>query len=657
MLQNMQKKVEAEGEREKDLHEKFFCYCKTSDASLGKSIEEGSAKIPQLESAIKGAAASKEQLGADLVEHKSDRTEANDAIAKANKIRAKEEAAFTKESTESRTNIKAIGRAVGAIEKGLGGFLQTQEASSLKYLINNTNYKFLSEDDREQVVSFLSASSSTSTSSSGEIVGILKTMKEQMEKDLAESTAEENEAVTNSKALLASKQKEVGAATTAIEKKTARLGEVSVELVNAQNDLEDTQDALGEDQKLLRELKANCATKQKEFDEKNRIRGEELLALSDTVKILNDDDALDLFKKTIPSPSFLQMSTTSKQLKKQADNIITQMRNTYKMNDVKLDLISLALKGKKVGFEKVLTMMDEMSALLKQEQVDDETKKGYCNDELEKSDDQKVSTERDIKDLNGNIAENEDSISSLRNEINALREGVASLDKQVAEAGEQRKEEHQEFTQLVTNNNQAKELIEFAKNRMNKFYNPNLYKAPKQAEMSEEDKLFVEGGGELAPTAAPGGIAGTGIGLVQKSSGVIRMMDMMVVDINKEIHEAEMEEKGSSTAYNDMIQDATAKRAADNKSITEKSAALADAEESFENNKAEKKAKSTELVNINGTITNLHKDCDFLLQNFDMRKEARSNEIEGIQKAKAVLSGADFSFVQVQSHTKRLRGQ
>merc|ERR550514_1518183 len=58
----MKKKVEAEGEKEEELFEKFMCYCENSDATLGKSIEEANTKIPQLESDIKEAEALKAQL-------------------------------------------------------------------------------------------------------------------------------------------------------------------------------------------------------------------------------------------------------------------------------------------------------------------------------------------------------------------------------------------------------------------------------------------------------------------------------------------------------------------------------------------------------------------------------------------------------------------
>merc|ERR1719399_894630 len=100
-----------------------------------------------------------------------------------------------------------------------------------------------------------------------------------------------------------------------------------------------------------------------------------------------------------------------------------------------------------------------------------------------------------------------ESIATLASEIEALEDGIKSLDKQVAGATEQRKEEHADAVETITNDNAAKELIGFAKNRLNKFYNPKLYKPPPKRQLSEEDRITVNMGGTLAPTAAPGGIA------------------------------------------------------------------------------------------------------------------------------------------------------
>merc|ERR1719281_2071127 len=116
------------------------------------------------------------------------------------------------------------------------------------------------------------------------------------------------------------------------------------------------------------------------------------------------------------------------------------------------------------------------------------------------------------------MANTEDSIATLTAEIKALEDGIKALDKSVAAAAEQRKEEAAEFSELMASDSAAKELLGFAKNRLNKFYNPKLYKAPPKRVLSAEDSVVVSMGGTLAPTAPPGGIAGTGISFAQISA-------------------------------------------------------------------------------------------------------------------------------------------
>merc|ERR1719364_610928 len=120
---------------------------------------------------------------------------------------------------------------------------------------------------------------------------------------------------------MAAKTKEVEAATKAIEAKLARIADAGVEIVQMKEDVEDTVEALAEDKKFLADLEKNCAAKTKDWEYRSKMRSEEIVALADTIKILNDDDSLELFKKTLPSPtgaSLLQVSVTSKAVRQQA---------------------------------------------------------------------------------------------------------------------------------------------------------------------------------------------------------------------------------------------------------------------------------------------------------------------------------------------------
>merc|ERR1712061_113142 len=214
--------------------------------------------------------------------------------------------------------------------------------------------------------------------------------------------------------------------------------------------------------------------KEKEWAEVCKTRQEELVALAETIKILNDDDALELFKKTLPSAaSLLQVAESSQSLRNRALMAIKEAKKSvYVSAQPQLDLIALALGGKSQGFEKVIGMIDEMVVNLKKEQEDDEAKKEYCDKEFDTSEDKKKELDLKVSDSATAIEELEGSIATLTEEIAALKAGIKALDKAVAEATEIRKEENADYKELKQSDTAAKEILAMAKNRLNKFYKP-----------------------------------------------------------------------------------------------------------------------------------------------------------------------------------------
>merc|ERR1719408_1092355 len=141
----------------------------------------------------------------------------------------------------------------------------------------------------------------------------------------AEATSNEQAAIESYNALIATKKKEVAACSKAIEAKTARVGELAVGIAEQKNALEDTQEALADDKKFIEDLEKNCKTKQAEWDEIVKTRADEQVALADTIKMLNSDDALELFKKALPAAdkSFVQLRTTAASTRARALAVIS----------------------------------------------------------------------------------------------------------------------------------------------------------------------------------------------------------------------------------------------------------------------------------------------------------------------------------------------
>merc|ERR1712113_116950 len=204
-------------------------------------------------------------------------------------------------------------------------------------------------------------------------------------------------------------------------------------------------------------------------------------------------------------------------LRRQALTVLKKFMKSNPGHD-RMGFIALALEGKKIGFDKVIKMIDDMIMTLKIEQEDDDAKKEYCAKELDEADDKKKGLERAVSDLEIAIENAQESITKLAEEIDVLKASIKELDKKVMEATEQRKEENEDFKELMASDTAAKEIMKFAKNRLNKFYNPKLYKAPPKTELSREDRIVENMSGTAAPTAAPGGIAGTGIAVFSQTN-------------------------------------------------------------------------------------------------------------------------------------------
>merc|ERR1719160_510695 len=449
LMQNMQKEIEAEGAKEKELFDKFMCYCSSNNGELAKASADAKAAVEELTAKLKSEEAEKAQTAQELIDHKKDRESATADMDEATVIREKEATEFAALKADSETNIKAMAGAIPALEKGMGGaaLLQLPGGDRLHKLIQS--YANMDASDRRDTLAFLEQSGDY-VPASGQFVGILKAMKDEMEASLKEAIADEEKAVAGFADLKASKEKEVSMATEAIETKTARSGELAVSVVQTKNALEDTTEEVADTEKFIAQLDAQCGSKEKEWAERCKMRAMEVEAISEAINILNDDDALDVFKKALPSSlvqaqvGFLQRANGKADKVHKAQAILAGVAKKYGSTSLKLVLYTMnsKLKLKSAGgFDEVMKMIDEMVTLLGKQQKEDEKQKTYCEDELEKAADEEAATKTKLGQVEATLSEQQDDIGSLMEKINTLTSEIAELDKAVADATEQRKEE------------------------------------------------------------------------------------------------------------------------------------------------------------------------------------------------------------------------
>merc|ERR1719161_302210 len=274
---------------------------------------------------------------------------------------------------------------------------------------------------------------------------------------------------------------------------------------------------------------------------------------------------------------------------------------------------------------------------------------------------EKAATDDKLSSLASEISEITDGIATATEKITSLQDSIANLNKDVAEATENRKKEHETYGADLSANELALALIAKAKNRLQKFYNPTLYKAPPKKEMTMEEKIIASGSSALvqqeadfdasfvqlrrvsrvAPPEAPEGPAA--FKKSGKSAGVIGLMDMVMGEVKTGIQEMKMNEKYAQKDYVELMEDSKESLATDTKSLTEASASKADLEGALTEAKENQMLTLEQSQNVISTIAKLHGSCDFIIKNFELRLNARTAEIEGLKTAKAVLAGANFS--------------
>merc|ERR1719238_196023 len=388
------------------MYDKFMCYCDGNTGEMAKSVEEAAQRITELKAKLESSIAEKEQLDQELIQHKQDREAANQDLAKATAIREKEHAEYLELTGESKENLDAMTAAIAALEKGMGsGFLQSKTSlmDRLHKILNTA--QSLDAYQRSTATSFLAGRQNPYGDyhgQSGEIVGILKAMKDEMDKALNGAVSDEETAAKGYEELSAAKKEEISAAGSAIESKTQRSGTLAVTITTTKGDIKDTTNEMNDTEAFLANLKVECGEKKKEWAVRCQIRAEEVAAISAAIKVLNDDDALDLFKKTLsltqgPAGSQLGFIQQHSAQHNRAQQALQQLQSSkVDQKNLQVQFLENALKSKSVDFSKVIKMVEEMEVVLKEEQASDDAQKSFCDKDIAKSEKEEKDTEEEI---------------------------------------------------------------------------------------------------------------------------------------------------------------------------------------------------------------------------------------------------------------------
>jgi len=621
LMKEMQSQLDKEAKEDEDMMEKLGCWCDTNEKEKTSAVAVNTQRITDLGASIEELTAKSASLKTDIEELKKSVAASTASLEESTAIREKESSEFFAFEKDSIQNIESTKGAVMALGKVHGDSLSQESLMQVKQVLRKhlaethrmmsrtpkNHLALIQEPSTEAEVEALLQQSGEAPQS-GAIFGILKQMKESMETNLDTSTKEEAEAKETFASMKASKEEEIKAAEELIDSKTAELASTDEKNVASKEDLVDTQTTVDADTKFLANLKEKCDSAEADYNARAKVRNDEIQAVAEAMEILTGDDARDLLLK------FVQVSSRrmTKTFKSRTDASKMVAKMAKESHSPKLAALSMSMRLD--AFTKVKENIDAMVTELKQVQKDEVVKKDSCGKDLHDNEMQTTEGTNKKNDLTALIADLETSKTTLADEIEALKAEVAETQSQYKKASELRLAENKEFQITVTDQKATQEILAKALNRLKAFY---------------DKKSFLQ-----VRTVQPGYKKNAG------SSSVMVMMEHIIEESKAEQAAAIKAENDAVAAYAVFTTDTTASIEGLQRSIIAKTEELANADSNKAEAEGDLAATNADLLALLKTYQTLHEECDFLLKYFDVRQTKRAEEIEALQQAKAIFSGA-----------------
>merc|ERR1719421_2077230 len=487
MLKDMQAELNKELEDDKAVFEMLTCWCETNEKEKTAAIEAGEANIARLEAEIGEAIAKIKELKEKIQQAKDAYNKAWDSLNKASAMRMKENKDSHSEENDLVMAIKAAEQALVVLSEQHPELLQVHKAARglqavpiqlLSRVLQTSEIAAFKAFVAKAVdaESFLAIPGMQSYApQSGQIVGILKQLKEDMEDDLSENQKNELKAQEDFAAMKAASEAEMASQKKQQEMAETELAEVTEKHAQAVQELEDTEEQLALDKEFLANLKKKCEASDKEYAERTKSRMEEIAAVQDTIKFLNSDEAFDLFDKTV-NTAFTQVKIATgsdseakqkeQRLRDRAGAALAKVAGHDASPQLMLIMTSVHLDA----FTKVIAEIDKMIAQLKQQQADEVKERDWCIAELNKNNLTMEATYDKQAALMQKIADLESTIEELKKEIEAKTTEIANMQTEMKRASEDREAENADFQQTATDQRLTQMILTKALDRMKQVY-------------------------------------------------------------------------------------------------------------------------------------------------------------------------------------------
>lgn len=609
LLEDMKKKLEEEAEKDEDVDEKMKCWCKETEQAKTESVAGTDSQIATLTATIETSAADSVKLNAELNGHKDDLAASEQSLSAAESQRKKQQETFQEEEKEIEESLTGVDAALNHLQPKSASFLATasEEKDRALELIRRLQKKHYAQQmgltrGRRKILLATAARlevDSSTAPATGEVVGVLSSMKDTMATNLNKTRAEEAASAETFSGLKTAKMAEMTATKEAIVSKKQQKAKADTAEARAKKDLEDAQASLLVDKQFMADAKVKCEEHEKEYAKRVETRNNEITGCSKAVAILSDDSARDTFSRTFNAgASFLQLNLDDRAT--QAAEVLS--RAARKTHDARL--VAMTHRLRTTAFDEVKEEIDAMVLQLKKIQQEEVVSKDSCTERLHdntldttKSTNSKAQVDSKVTGLQDMVGQNNRSVKTLTREIEEIRSELKTAKKDM-------ELRQNESAKILKDQKHTQELLGRALEVLEKVYEPSLLQE---------------------------GSAG--------SNAVMLLLQQIQNDAKVLQTQAEADLKAAVTDFEQFKNDAQVAIATKEQSLVDLGVEKSETQADLLETSAEAKDLEKELLALGKTKTALKEECDFLLGNFDLRQEAREQEMESLVTAKSILSG------------------
>lgn len=649
LMQDMKSEIDADWVKDKDMHEKMKCWCESNKREKKQTIEVATERVESLMSRVAQQEVKLEYQQKDLSETQKEH-EANKAkLMQATEMRKKEAREFRGVERDLVQSAAACQQAWTVLKKmnptldemkNAAMELQTSKVLALAQSgatdVNSaTVLKDFVVDATSQGGSFLADGRALYRSRGSEtriVMGVLENMKSDLEKDLQEARSDEKNAVRQFGELQENLNEQIGDGTARIKRLKKDIAALQELLVLDNRDLDDTKNSMEDSKTLLKTIIKRCTQSETDYIQKEKDVSEESSALQEAIKILDSDEAFEVLGKTVAKRSFLQLSQASSSHRAAAKKAVGLLQAVAKnVSSTRLVLLALQLQDDK-QFDKVKKEMDKMIKHLDMTNDDEASKRKWCISEINENDADTQKATHEQTRLKEEAITLKKAMKTSQTDINATNDDIQLAQNELQQASLDREKENAEFQRTVADQQTARRVLSKAKDTLKKIYSF----IQRSARAQRGEFLYMLQGRASAAPGAPEGISEYKKSETGKS--ILHMLDILIEDTRKAEADAEKAEQAAESDYKEIVAESTKVLAEYQLKLSGQETQLADHRESAGRNAANFQENMDELEAHSVELQQLHQECDWLVDKFQQREEARLEEINGLKKAKAVLS-------------------